>query len=79
MKHISKDILTINISNASLAAGSIFYARWSKVALSNSGSIGALVGQTVQLNNAGNISFGTQLSSGQSIWSIKNYQQVFGQ
>lgn len=73
----SKDIRTITISNASLAAGSILYARWSKVELSNSGSVGALAGQTVQLNNAGNISFGTQLSSGNSIWSIKNYRQIF--
>lgn len=75
--YTSRDDVTIDIGNSGLAAGSMFYARWSKVKLSNSGSIGAVIGQTVQLSNTGNISFGTELSSGQSVWTIKNYQQIF--
>lgn len=73
----SRNITTISISNSSLAAGSSFYARWSKVQINNGGSLGTVLGQTIQLSNSGNISFGSQLSSGTSVWSIKNYQQIF--
>ncbi len=73
----SQSITTITLDNSSLAAGSKFYARWSKVELSNSGSVGAILGQTIHLGNTGNITFGQELSSGQSVWSIKNYQQIF--
>lgn len=73
----SRNLNTVDLNNSSLGAGSIFYARWSKVTLGNSGSIGAIIGQTVQLSNSGNISFGSNLSSGQSVWTIKNYRQVF--
>jgi Tfp pilus assembly protein PilX len=73
----TRNTTTINLANSSLGAGSTFYARWSKINLSNGGSVGAVLGQTIQLNNTGNISFGSQLSSGANVWSIKNYQQVF--
>lgn len=73
----SRNASTINLSNSSLGAGSTFYARWSKVTLANSGSVGAVMGQTIQLSNSGNISFGTNISSGQNVWSIKNYQQIY--
>ncbi|MBI3983672.1 hypothetical protein HY346_00030 [Candidatus Microgenomates bacterium] len=73
----SRNLQTINVANGALAAGSIFHARWSKLKIDNNGSIGQVIGQTIELANAGNISFGTQLSSGQTIWSIKNYQQLF--
>lgn len=75
--HDSSTVPTINIENGSLAAGSSFYARWTKVTLSNNGSIGQLLGQTIQLSNSGNISFGSELSSGESVWSVKNYQRIF--
>lgn len=73
----SRNINTITLNNTGLAAGSVFYARWTKVTSSQSGSVGGVVGQTVQLDNTGNISFGTELSSGETIWSIKNYTQIF--
>ncbi len=73
----SRDIITINLRNSSLAAGTTFYARWTKARLNQSGAIGGVIGQTVELSNTGNISFGTELSSGETVWAIKNYQQVF--
>lgn len=73
----SRNLTTISISNSSLGAGSSFYSRWSKIQVNNGGAVGAILGQTIQLSNSGNISFGTQLSSGTSVWSIKNYQQIF--
>lgn len=74
---LSRNTVTLHISNSSLGAGATFYARWTKLTVDNSGSVGQIMGQSIDLSNTGNISFGSQLSSGQSIWSIKNYQQVF--
>jgi hypothetical protein len=73
----SRNLLTIDIGNASLGAGSTFYARWTKVSIRNGGTIGSVIGQTVELNNSGSLVFGTNLSSGSTLWSIKTYQQVF--
>ncbi|MEX0748911.1 MAG: hypothetical protein WD467_02560 [Candidatus Saccharimonadales bacterium] len=75
--HSSRDNETITIRGAAQAPGSLFYARWSKVTVLGSGTTGGTIGQTVELRGAGNIVFGTELSSGSSIWSIKNYQQIF--
>lgn len=73
----TRNVVTIELTNASLAAGSSFYARWSKIVLHNGGTIGAVIGQTVELNNSGSIVFGANLSSGSTLWDIKTYQQVF--
>ena len=73
----SQSYPTISIRNSSLAAGSTFYARWSRVEVDNSGSIGAVLGQSVLLSNTGTISLGEDLSSGDKVWTIQNYQQVY--
>lgn len=73
----SQQVDTIILNNSGLAAGSTFYARWSKVHVLNSGAMGSVLGQTVELSNSGNISFGEELSSGESVWSIVNYQRTF--
>jgi len=73
----SQQNTTIELGNSSLAAGSRFYARWSKVIVNNGGAVGSVLGQTVELRNSGNIAFGEQLSSGETVWAIKNYQQIF--
>lgn len=74
----SQNIETITIQNNSAGAGSIFYARWSKARLKNSGSVGALVGQTVQLDNSGAVSFGALLGSNPTgnSYSVKHWQPV---
>ncbi|MEX0934254.1 MAG: hypothetical protein WDZ42_00465 [Candidatus Saccharimonadales bacterium] len=73
----SQNTTTISMNNSSLAAGTRLYARWSRIDIGNSGSIGSVLGQTIILSNTGNITFGEELSSGESVWSIKNYQQIF--
>jgi hypothetical protein len=49
------------------------------VNVANTGSIGALVGQTVQLQNSGTISFGTSVvtGGGTTAWIIDGYRRVF--
>ncbi|HSH31777.1 MAG TPA: hypothetical protein VK963_03895 [Candidatus Saccharimonadales bacterium] len=73
----SRNILTISINNNSVAAGSSFYARWSKVSLTNGGSVGGLIGQTVEMTNSGNVTLATSGTSGDSVWDVKYYQQAF--
>ncbi len=73
----SQNHLTINIANQGLGPGCIFYARWSKVSVSNSGGVGSLIGQTVSLdNNSGNISFGVGNGQTGIVWDIRYYRQL---
>ncbi len=55
----SRDIITIDLDNSASAPDSVLYAKWSRVTINNSGNIGALVGQTVELLNHTSITFGT--------------------
>ncbi len=73
----SRNLTTIELDNSAAAPNSIFYARWSRVKVINSGQIGALVGQTVELTNSGTITFGTSVGTGTSFWIIDGYRRVF--
>lgn len=67
----------IEIDNSASGPHSIFYARWTKVKVSNSGQLGALVGQTVELSNSGTITFGTSAGTGTSFWVVEGYRRQF--
>lgn len=67
---------TIDINNSTIASDSVFYARWSAVRLQNSGTVGALIGQTVKLQNTGNIVFNAEDVIGDRTWVIKTYQKL---
>lgn len=74
----SRNETTINLDNSAEGPQTIFYARWTRVLIANSGQIGALVGQTVELKNSGTITFGS--SAGGEInrfWIIDTYRRVF--
>jgi len=75
----SKDITTISIENSASGAETEFYARWSKINLNNSGNVGALIGQTVQLSNSAAITFGASVSgfTGPLAWVVKSYKRTF--
>ncbi|MGH7196794.1 MAG: hypothetical protein ACREGJ_03460 [Candidatus Saccharimonadales bacterium] len=75
----SRNTTTIELNNSSSGPQTEFYARWSRVALGNSGNVGAVVGQTVQLSNSGTISFGTSVSGvgGISAWVVDSYKRTF--
>ncbi len=72
----SRDDVTIQLNNSASAPNTIFYARWSRVEIQNTGSIGALVGQTVYLKNSGTITFGTSVGTGTVYWVIDGYRRV---
>jgi hypothetical protein len=74
----SRNDVTISLDNSAEGAESVYYARWSRVLINNSGQIGALVGQTVELKNSSTVTFGTTASSEViTTWIIDGYRRVF--
>ncbi len=73
----SQNLETVLVGGGVSLPGMIFQANWGKLTLGGSGSIGAAVGQTVDMSGAGNIAFGTELSSGARTWTVTSYQQLF--
>jgi Tfp pilus assembly protein PilX len=72
----SRSVVTIELSNSASAPMTVFYAYWSQVKISNSGQIGALIGQTIQLSNTGTITFGTSTQTGgQTTWVVNGYRR----
>lgn len=67
----------IDLDNSASGPNTVFYARWSKVKVSNSGQLGALIGQTVELSNSGTITFGTSTGTGTSFWVLDGYRRKF--
>jgi hypothetical protein len=67
----------INVAGAGNFPGAVFQSPWGRVVLGGSGTMGSAVGQTVDLSGAGTITFGTALSSGESTWTVRSYQQIF--
>lgn len=65
---------TILVGGGVSLPGMIFQANWGKLTLNGSGSVGAAIGQTIDMSGAGNIAFGTELSSGEKTWVITSYQ-----
>ncbi len=53
------------------------WAYWSKAKISEGGIIGSVIAQTIDMSGAGNVTFGTTLSSGTTTWTIRSYQRTF--
>ena len=76
----SQSVVTLELSNNSSAPGSILYARWSKVRISNNGSIGAVAGQTIELGNNAVINFTASVPGSSNLsktWVKRGYLRVF--
>lgn len=71
----SRNTTTISLNNSASGPQTIFYSRWTKVQVSNSGQIGALVGQTVAMNNTGTITFGSSVGTSLTFWVISGYRK----
>jgi hypothetical protein len=68
---------TVDVGGAVNLAGMIFQSYWGKITLDGSGNLGSAIGQTVDMQGAGTVTFGTSLSSGTTTWTITSYQRVF--
>jgi hypothetical protein len=73
----SQQQINVLVGGSANTTGMIFDAYWSEVELTGSGHIGAAAGQTVWLNGAGTVIFGTTLTSGSKTWAITSYQPIF--
>jgi Tfp pilus assembly protein PilX len=71
----SRSVVTMALNQSSSAPNTIFYAYWSEVSVGNSGQIGALIGQTVNLNNNSAITFGSSVSTGSVTWVVDGYRR----
>ncbi|HEX5456160.1 MAG TPA: hypothetical protein VFW77_02220 [Candidatus Saccharimonadales bacterium] len=72
----SRNTTTISLDNSASGPETIFYAKWSKIAVSNSGQIGALVGQTISLTNSAAVTFGSSAGVGSiTFWLIDGYRK----
>lgn len=72
----SRSDTTIDFDQSAEGPHSIFYARWTRVTVNNSGQLGALVGQTIELKNSGTITFGTSVGTGNTYFVIDGYRRV---
>jgi hypothetical protein len=73
----SQNQLTVDVGGAVNLPGMIFQSQWGRIRVQGSGSVGSVLGQTIDLSGAGTITFGTSLASGESTWTVTSYQQVF--
>ncbi len=73
----SQQLLTVDVGGGVNLPGMMFQAYWGKARLAGSGSVGALAGQTIDMNGAGTVTFGTQLSTGSKTWTVSGYQRLY--
>jgi hypothetical protein len=73
----SQTVTTISLLNSASAPQSIFYAYWSQVNVGNSGQIGALIGQTINMSNNTTITFGSSVPSGSVYWVVNGYRRSY--
>lgn len=76
----SQNTLTLDLSNTGSAPGAVLYAYWSKVRLSNNGSLGAVTGQTVELGNNAVINFTASVPGSNNLvttWVKRGYMRVY--
>jgi len=70
----SQDLVTISLGNQGAASGSVFYAKYSRATIGQAGSIGALLGQTIDMAQSGNLVFTSTVSTGNYAWSVSYYE-----
>ncbi|MBA3757391.1 hypothetical protein H0X09_00790 [Candidatus Saccharibacteria bacterium] len=76
----SQDQVRINLENNGSAPGSILYARWSRVRVSNNGAIGAVAGQSIELGNNAVINFTSSVPGSSNLkttWVKRGYMRVY--
>ena len=71
----SRTFTTINLQQSAQGPNTIFYAYWTEAQLSNSGQLGAVIGQTIQLSNTATITFGSSSGTGSTTWVVKGYRR----
>jgi hypothetical protein len=73
----SRNTPTIALNNTSQGPQTSFYAYWTRVQVGNSGQLGALIGQSIQLLNTGTITFTTSTGLGPTSWVANGYRRSY--
>lgn len=76
----SRNDVTINLGNNGNAANSVFIAQWSRVTVSNNGSLGAIAGQSIELSNQAVINFTSSIPGSNNqidYWTKRGYMRVY--
>lgn len=76
----SQNQVRIDLQNNGSAPGSILYARWSRVRVSNNGAIGAVAGQSIELGNNAVINFTSSVPGSSNLtttWVKRGYMRVY--
>lgn len=73
----SQNQQNVTVNGGGTYPGVGVWAYWSKATIAGSGLVGSVIGQKVDMSGAGNITFGTSLSSGTTTWTIRSYQRTF--
>lgn len=64
----------IDVQGGGNFPGAIFQAPWGRIVLTGGGTTGSAIAQTINMSGGGTLVFGTALSSGTSIWTVRSYQ-----
>lgn len=73
----SRNQQNVTVDGGGSFPGLAVWAYWSKAKINGAGIVGAVTGQTIDMEGAGNVTFGTSLGSGTTTWTIRSYQRVF--
>ncbi|MDQ3123950.1 MAG: hypothetical protein M3Q14_04700 [bacterium] len=70
----SQNLTTVDVKSNGGSPGTMMQAYWGKIYVAGNGAMGAAMGQTIEMYGTGDLIFGTNLSSGESTWTIRSYQ-----
>lgn len=74
----SQQVITVDLDDSVYAAQTEFYARWTKITAGNSGTVGAFVGQTVELKNSLAVTLGTRVTGvSTTVWILDSYRRIY--
>lgn len=76
----SQNVTTIDLANGGSAPFTVFTAQWSRVAVENNGTLGAVAGQSILLSNGAVINFSASIPGSDNLtttWVQRGYMRVY--
>jgi hypothetical protein len=70
----SQDLVTVSLGNSGNAQFSVFYAKYTKTTVGQKGTLGALLGQTIDLAQSGNLVFDSTVVTGNYSYDAGFYE-----
>lgn len=70
----AQNLITINFANSGDAKYSVFYSKYTETTVGQKGTLGALLGQTIDLAQSGNLVFTSTVVTGNYSWDAGYYE-----